>query len=149
MAEKKYLGTSSLALLWAKIKALIPTNNNQLVNGAGYQTASDVSTAIASAEKTYHIAYDTESSVGLAEVGVAKTGEPNYIPHGTVEYTMSNVSIPTLDDLSILWGYDNYVLTLQGVNAGGATTQVPVISSIDGFVGDGVKFVIEEDDNGD
>ena len=30
-------------------KITIPTNNNQLTNGAGYQTASDVSTAIATA----------------------------------------------------------------------------------------------------
>lgn len=30
----------------ASTKATIPTNNNQLTNGAGYQTASDVSTAI-------------------------------------------------------------------------------------------------------
>lgn len=33
----------------ASTKASIPTNNNQLTNGAGYQTASDVSTAIANA----------------------------------------------------------------------------------------------------
>lgn len=33
----------------ASTKAAIPTNNNQLTNGAGYQTASDVSTAIANA----------------------------------------------------------------------------------------------------
>lgn len=33
----------------ASTKATIPTNNNQLTNGAGYQTASDVSTAIANA----------------------------------------------------------------------------------------------------
>lgn len=30
-------------------KITVPTNNNQLTNGAGYQTASDVSTAIATA----------------------------------------------------------------------------------------------------
>ena len=33
----------------ASSKVTVPTNNNQLTNGAGYQTASDVSTAIASA----------------------------------------------------------------------------------------------------
>ena len=31
------------------VNITVPTNNNQLTNGAGYQTASDVSTAIASA----------------------------------------------------------------------------------------------------
>ena len=29
----------------------VPTNNNQLTNGAGYQTASDVSTAISGQTK--------------------------------------------------------------------------------------------------
>ncbi len=33
----------------ANTKVTVPTNNNQLTNGAGYQTASDVSSAIASA----------------------------------------------------------------------------------------------------
>lgn len=33
-------------------KPTIPTNNNQLTNGAGYQTASDVSTAIATKQDT-------------------------------------------------------------------------------------------------
>lgn len=32
-------------------KPTIPTDNNQLANGAGYQTASDVSTAISSQTK--------------------------------------------------------------------------------------------------
>ena len=32
----KFLDYTGLESLWAKIKALIPTNNNQLTNGAGY-----------------------------------------------------------------------------------------------------------------
>lgn len=48
MAERKYLNNSGLSYLWSKIVAKIPTNNNQLTNGAGYQTASDVSSAIPS-----------------------------------------------------------------------------------------------------
>ena len=51
----------------AAIKTMldIPTNNNQLTNGAGYQTASDVSSAIATAlgditSIQYHVCTDQE-----------------------------------------------------------------------------------------
>lgn len=70
----KYLDDNGLLYFWQKIKTIfakqsdlqatntnltslqnqvsgivVPTNNNQLINGAGYQTASDVSTAISNA----------------------------------------------------------------------------------------------------
>lgn len=56
-----YLDKTGLTYLWSKITAKlngkaskkdIPTNNNQLTNGAGYQTASDVDTKIANAITT-------------------------------------------------------------------------------------------------
>lgn len=39
MSVKKYLGETSLASLWAKIKALIPTKTSDLTNDAGYLTS--------------------------------------------------------------------------------------------------------------
>ena len=47
-----YLDETGLTYFWNKIKAKIPTDNNQLANGAGYQTASDVDTKIANAITT-------------------------------------------------------------------------------------------------
>lgn len=48
----KYLNDTGLTKLWTKIIAKIPTNNNQLNNGAGYQTSTDVDTKIANAITT-------------------------------------------------------------------------------------------------
>ena len=47
-----YLDKTGLTYLWGKIISKIPTNNNQLTNGAGYQTASDVDTKITNAITT-------------------------------------------------------------------------------------------------
>lgn len=42
----KYLDYTGLSVFLGKVKTIIPTNNNQLTNGAGYQTQSDVNTLI-------------------------------------------------------------------------------------------------------
>lgn len=44
--------TGAIATAIAGVEAKIPTNNNQLTNGAGYQTASDVATALEPYAKT-------------------------------------------------------------------------------------------------
>lgn len=46
MADKKYASITAITQLWAKIKALIPTKVSDLTNDSGFQTASDVSTAV-------------------------------------------------------------------------------------------------------
>lgn len=45
--EIDFIDADELATAISGVEAKIPTNNNQLENGAGYQTADDVSTAIA------------------------------------------------------------------------------------------------------
>lgn len=49
----KYVTLENLQEYLANMKKLIPSNNNTLTNGAGYQTASDVQTAITNALASY------------------------------------------------------------------------------------------------
>mgnify|MGYP006988971592 CR=1 FL=1 len=84
----------------------VPTNNNQLTNGAGYQTASDVSTAISSAISSAYIykgsvarALDLPSSDNtIGDVyDVQETGM-NYAWNGT-----SWDALGTYVDVSLYW----------------------------------------------
>ena len=68
MADPKIMDSNALLYVWQKIKnllsekadnAAIPTNNNQLVNGAGYQTATEVEVAITN--KNYTTMTDVEA----------------------------------------------------------------------------------------
>ena len=43
----------------------------------------------------YILTYDDSSSVGLAEVGDAVTGEPNYIPSGDIHQTIEELELMT------------------------------------------------------
>lgn len=68
--NKSYLDKDGLLYVKSKIKSQldkkantedIPTNNNELTNGAGYQTASDVETAITN--KGYQTSAQVESAI--------------------------------------------------------------------------------------
>ena len=60
-----FIDAEELATAISGVEAKIPTNNNQLKNGAGYQTASDVSSAITTA-----IANKADIGTTLAEYGI-------------------------------------------------------------------------------
>lgn len=60
-----FVDGDELAEAIESVEAKIPTNNNQLENGAGYQTASDVSSAITTA-----IANKADKGTTLAEYGI-------------------------------------------------------------------------------
>lgn len=63
IGEIDFVDTDELEAAISGVEAKIPTNNNQLENGAGYQTASDVSTAIANkADKA-----DTLAGYGITD----------------------------------------------------------------------------------
>lgn len=61
--------TDTASDAYIKNKPTIPTNNNQLTNGAGYQTASQVSTAIANAVKDI-ASFEFEVVTSLPTTGV-------------------------------------------------------------------------------
>lgn len=88
------------------VNITVPTNNNQLTNGAGYQTASDVSTAIAGkvdAETGKGLStndYTTTEKTKLS--GIASGAQVNVIEsikvNGTAQTVTSkgvNISVPT------------------------------------------------------
>lgn len=70
----------------ASTKATIPTNNNQLTNGAGYQTASDVQTAISSALSSVLVWKGTKATVSELPSTGNKTGDVWYVTADDSEY---------------------------------------------------------------
>ena len=65
-------------------KPTIPTNNSQLTNGAGYQTAAQVSSAIASAVAT---AYKASGSVAFASLPTPAAGNLGNVYNVTDAFT--------------------------------------------------------------
>lgn len=71
--ETVKVNNADLTVTNKAVNITVPTNNNQLTNGAGYQTASDVSTAISSAISGI-------SGVSFSVVqSLPQTGEPAVI----------------------------------------------------------------------
>lgn len=66
----KYLDDNGLLYLWQKIKAVIPTNNSQLTNGAGYQTAANVESIVTG--KGYQTAAQVQSAINTSISSVYK-----------------------------------------------------------------------------
>lgn len=96
----------------------------------------------------YILTYDDSSSVGLAEVGDAVTGEPNYTPSGDIHQTMENISFMTGasvgGDLSASFSNGTLTLSLSGLSITPTTATKNVATSAPVFVGNGVHFVITE-----
>lgn len=65
-------------------KPTIPTNNNQLTNGAGYQTASDVETAINSKISS---AYKVKGSVAFASLPALNSANEGNVYNVTDKFT--------------------------------------------------------------
>lgn len=57
------------------VNITVPTNNNELTNGAGYQTASDVSTAISSAISTTYKPAGSVTFANLPALGASNEGK--------------------------------------------------------------------------
>ena len=92
---------------------------------------------------SYALAYDESSSVGLAEVGDAVTGEPNYTPSGDVHQTIEELKLMTGGTAELTASFSNGTLTL-GVSLTPTTATKNVATSAPVFVGNGVHFVITE-----
>ena len=100
---------------------------------------------------SYILTYDDSSSVGLAEVGDAVTGEPNYTPSGDIHQTMEEVTFLTdasvSGELSASFSNGTLTLSLSGLSITPTTATKNVATSAPVFVGNGVHFVIEEDNS--
>lgn len=94
---------------------------------------------------TFALGYDPDCSVGLAKVGDAVTGEPNYTPTGQITQTMENVSFLTGGTAKLTASFYAGTLTL-GVSLTPTTTTKNVATSAPVFVGNGVHFVIKENE---
>lgn len=66
------------------VDIIVPTNNNQLTNGAGYQTASDVSSAIDTAIAT---TYKAQGSVAFASLPAAASTREGFVYNITDAFT--------------------------------------------------------------
>lgn len=99
----------------------------------------------------YILTYDEASSVGSAEVGTAVTGTPNYIPSGDIHQTMEEVTFLTnasvSGKLSASVSNGTLTLSLSGLCITPTTATKSVATSAPVFVGNGVHFVIEEDNS--
>ena len=65
----------------------IPTNNNQLTNGAGYQTASDVETAI---DTKISSAYKIKGSVAFASLPALSSNKEGFVYNITDSFTTTS-----------------------------------------------------------
>ena len=83
---------------------------------------------------TVVIGIDESTAVGTAIVGTAVTGTANYTPSGDILYTDEEVQVT--GDLD--YSYSGYVLSINGIT--NARTSKKVVTSIEGFSGNGVTF---------
>ena len=93
----------------------------------------------------YILTYDPDCSVGSAEVGTAVTHEANYTPSGDIQQTMEEVSFVTGATAELTASFSNGTLTL-GVALTPTTATKNVVTSVPVFVGNGVHFVIKENE---
>ena len=89
----------------ASSKVTIPTNNNQLTNGAGYQTASDVSTAINNALSAAMTYKGTKATVDALPTTGNKTGDVWHVTADGGEYAWSGTAWEELGSVMDLSDY--------------------------------------------
>lgn len=89
----------------ASSKVTIPTNNNQLTNGAGYQTASDVSTAINNALSAAMTYKGTKATVDALPTTGNKTGDVWHVTATGGEYAWSGTAWEELGSVMDLSDY--------------------------------------------
>ena len=127
----------------------VPTNNNELVNGAGYQTASDVASAIATG-----VAGKANSATTLAGYGITdaytKTQVDNAI--GAIDAGVTSVngdtgavvitaaSLGALTQHQDITGKADKATTLSGYGITNAYTKTEVDTAISNSVASVLKF---------
>jgi len=89
----------------ASTKATIPTNNNQLTNGAGYQTASDVTTAINNALSAAMTYKGTKATVDALPSSGNKTGDVWHVTADGGEYAWDGTNWQELGSVMDLSDY--------------------------------------------
>ena len=112
-----------------------PDNTTIIINNNG-EISTDLSNLT--------ITYEEITSVGLAKTGTAKTGTPNYTPSGQIDYTTGSIDVSVTSTLN--YSFSNYVLEITGVSAS-ASVNGQVVTGINGFVGNGVHFIIEQEES--
>lgn len=104
----------------ASTKIAIPTNNSQLANGAGYQTASDVQTAISSAITTVMNYKGTKATVSALPSTGNKTGDVWHVTEDDGEYAWNGAEWEELGTAIDLSGYvedaDMVAITSSEIN---------------------------------
>lgn len=86
-------------------KITIPTNNNQLTNGAGYQTASDVQSAISSAITTVMDYKGSVATVDALPASGNKAGDVYHVTATNGEYAWDGTTWQELGTTIDLSGY--------------------------------------------
>lgn len=113
-------------------------------NLKGADGVGDVSSVQgATGDVVLDIAYDEQSSVGLAEVGTAITSEPNYTPTGRVEQTLESVEFMTGATGILNASCSNATLYLGfSLTPTKTTKTIPTSAAV--FNGNGVNLIIKE-----
>lgn len=86
-------------------KVTVPTNNNQLTNGAGYQTASDVATAISTALASAVEYKGTVATVANLPSSGNKTGDMYHVTATGGEYAWDGSAWQEMGSIIDLSGY--------------------------------------------
>lgn len=94
---------------------------------------------------TFALGYDPDCSVGLAKVGDAVTDEPFYTPSGDIQQTIEELKLMTGGTAELTASFASGTLTL-GVSLTPTTATKNVATSAPVFNGNGVHFVIKENE---
>ena len=94
----------------------------------------------------YVISYNENSAVGRAKVGSAKTGVPNYTPSGDVLQTMEELEFAMGGSVTLDLRSSGNTLYISQFFSPNIVTKT-VATSAPVFSGNGVHFVIEEDNS--
>ena len=91
----------------------------------------------------YEIEVEEQSTTGSAVVGSATVAEPNYIPSGDIVMSTVPIEIPTVQSVSLNFGYGSYKLYIYGIitNRSSQSFDLPTEAS---FIGSGVKLALKE-----
>jgi len=96
-------------------KIVVPTNTNQLINGAGYQTASDVNSAISSALSSAMVYKGTKAEISDLPSSGNKAGDLWHVTADGGEYAWSGTSWEELGSVLDLSDYmqDNDLIAIS------------------------------------
>lgn len=160
LVEKGQKGETGAAAGFGTVSATVDANvgtPSVVVTTSGADTAKNISFEFhnlkgegnvssvqgATGDVVLDIAYDEQSSVGLAEVGTAITSEPNYTPTGRVEQTLESVEFMTGATGNLYASCSNATLYLGfSLTPTKTTKTIPTSAAV--FNGNGVNLIIKE-----